>query len=103
MKAVLFSVSYAGYWGQHTLVPHLIKLLSKRAVKASVAFAKVPNTWRDRKKLAAQLRSEVSQLHAEPSDVSVAVKATGLAAASYHGRGEMVRASSHRFLQEVTS
>jgi 1-acyl-sn-glycerol-3-phosphate acyltransferase len=91
------------YWGAHTLVPHLIKLLSKREVKASIAFSAVTNTWRDRKKLAAQLHSEVSQLHAELSDVSVAVKATGLTAASHRGSGEMVRASSQRFLQEVTS
>ncbi len=91
------------YWGAHTLVPHLIKLLSMREVKASVAFSQVPNTWRDRKKLAAQLHSEVSQLHADLSDVSVAVKATGLAAASRRDSCEMVGASSPRFLQEMAS
>jgi 1-acyl-sn-glycerol-3-phosphate acyltransferase len=52
------------YWGDHTLVPHLFNLLSKRVIMASAAFAAVSNTWRDRKKLAAQLHSEVTRLHA---------------------------------------
>ncbi len=52
------------YWGDHTLVPHLLKLLSKRRVRASVSFARVQNTWRDRKKLTAQLHAEVTALHA---------------------------------------
>ena len=64
------------YWGEHTLGLHLIKLLSKREVKASVAFAEVRNTWRDRKKLAAQLHSEVLNLHkqlrAAPKDDALA-------------------------------
>ncbi len=51
------------YWGDHTLVPHLLKLLSKRRVRASVSFARVQNTWRDRKKLAVQLHEEVTALH----------------------------------------
>ena len=54
----------ACYWGDHTLIPHLLKLLSKRGVKASLAFSEVGNTWPDRKRLAAQLHAEVSALHA---------------------------------------
>jgi 1-acyl-sn-glycerol-3-phosphate acyltransferase len=65
------------YWGEHTLVPHLIKLLSKREVRASVAFSEVPNTWRDRKKLAAQLHAEVSALHSRSAGWQPAVSPTG--------------------------
>ena len=53
------------YWGGHTLLPHLCRLLSKRGVKSMVSFAPVGNTWRDRKKLAAQLHAEVAVLHRE--------------------------------------
>ena len=38
--------------------------MSKRGVKASLAFSEVGNTWLDRKRLAAQLHAEVSALHA---------------------------------------
>lgn len=51
------------YWGGHTLLPHLCRLLSKRGVKSTVSFAPVGNTWRDRKKLAVQLHAEVAALH----------------------------------------
>jgi lyso-ornithine lipid O-acyltransferase len=91
------------YWGEHTLVPHLIKLLSKRKVKASIAFSAVPNTWRDRKKLAAQLHSEVSQLHVALSGLSATVDATRPIAVSRRGSGVRVRASSHRLLQKMVS
>ena len=50
------------YWGNHTLLPHLLRLMSKEGVNASVVFSAVGNTWRDRKKLAVQLRSEVAAL-----------------------------------------
>jgi 1-acyl-sn-glycerol-3-phosphate acyltransferase len=65
------------YWGEHTLVPHLVKLLSKREVKASVSFAEMTNTWRDRKKLAAQLHAEVSALHSRSAGWQPAVSPTG--------------------------
>lgn len=51
------------YWGDHTLVPHLLRLVSKRAVRASVAFASVTPTGQDRKQLAAQLHAQVSARH----------------------------------------
>ena len=54
----------ACYWGEHTLVPHLLNLMTKRTVHASVSFSPVPNTWRDRKKLAVQLHGEVTRIHA---------------------------------------
>jgi 1-acyl-sn-glycerol-3-phosphate acyltransferase len=53
----------ACYWGGHTLVPHLLRLLSKRRVRVALACSEVGNTWRDRKKLAAQLHAEVTALH----------------------------------------
>jgi len=53
------------YWGHHTLVPHFFRLFTKSGVRASLSFAKIKNTWRDRKKLAAQLHAQVSALHEE--------------------------------------
>ena len=50
------------YWKDMTLVPHLINLLSKRSVRASVKLAPLPNGSADRKELARQLHAEVSRL-----------------------------------------
>src|SRR5262245_9453846 len=50
------------YWKDMTLVPHLVNLLSKRAVNASVAFTELPSGRRNRKELARQLHSEVLKL-----------------------------------------
>lgn len=50
------------YWGDHTLLPHLLNLLSKRAVHATVRFASFAATGADRKELARQLRAEVLKL-----------------------------------------
>jgi 1-acyl-sn-glycerol-3-phosphate acyltransferase len=51
------------YWGEHTLVPHLLNLMSKRFVNASITFSEVRDASRNRKKLAAQLHAEVTRLH----------------------------------------
>jgi 1-acyl-sn-glycerol-3-phosphate acyltransferase len=61
------------YWGEQTLLRHLVNLMSKQGVQASVAFSEVTNTWRDRKKLAAQLHARVSFLHSELRRTSFAV------------------------------
>ncbi len=53
------------YWGDHTFFPHLLNLLGKRAVRATVRFATVPRTGGDRKQLAGQLRAEVLKLKTE--------------------------------------
>ena len=82
------------YWGGHTLVPHLIKLLSKREVKASVAFSEMTNTWRDRKKLAAQLHSEVSRLH---KALRAATNGEALQASLSPPRGEGLRVRAGAF------
>jgi 1-acyl-sn-glycerol-3-phosphate acyltransferase len=50
------------YWGDHTFFPHLLNLLGKRAVRATVRFAPVQRTGADRKQLARQLREEILRL-----------------------------------------
>jgi 1-acyl-sn-glycerol-3-phosphate acyltransferase len=50
------------YWKDMTLVPHLINLLSKRAIRASVGFTELRRSSTNRKELARQLRSEVLKL-----------------------------------------
>jgi len=52
------------YWGDHTFFPHLLNLLGKRAVRATVRFAPVQRTGADRKQLAVQLRGEILKLKA---------------------------------------
>lgn len=50
------------YWKDMTLVPHLLNLLSKRAIHASVGFTELRQGSTNRKELARQLRSEVLRL-----------------------------------------
>ena len=50
------------YWKDMTFLPHLLNLLSKRGVQATVCFAKVQRYAADRKELARQLHAEVLQL-----------------------------------------
>lgn len=52
------------YWGEHTFLPHLLNLLGKRAVRATVHFAPFQRTGTDRKLLAVQLREEILKLKA---------------------------------------
>lgn len=54
------------YWRDMTLFPHLINLLSKRAITATVSLAEVHERSPCRKELARRLHSEVARLH-EPS------------------------------------
>jgi 1-acyl-sn-glycerol-3-phosphate acyltransferase len=53
------------YWGDHTFFPHLLNLLGKRAVRATVRFAPIQPTGVDRKQLALQLRGEILKLKTE--------------------------------------
>jgi len=55
------------YWGDHSFVPHLLNLLSKRSVRATVRFAPVQEHSTDRKELAQQLHAAVSELKKDPS------------------------------------
>jgi 1-acyl-sn-glycerol-3-phosphate acyltransferase len=91
------------YWGEHTLGAHLLNLISKRQVKASVAFQEVPNTWRDRKKLAGQLHAEVSALHAELGGLSIAVGEAPSTSIANDGEVELANASAHRLFHEMAS
>src|SRR5439155_18547718 len=50
------------YWKDMTLVPHLINLLSKRSIRASVHFTRIRRASRDRKKLARLLHQQISKL-----------------------------------------
>ena len=50
------------YWGNHTFLPHLLNLLSKRRVRATLRFGKFNRTTDDRKELAKQLHAAVSEL-----------------------------------------
>jgi 1-acyl-sn-glycerol-3-phosphate acyltransferase len=50
------------YWGDHTFFPHLLNLLGKRAIHATVRFAPVQRTGAGRKQLALQLREEILKL-----------------------------------------
>jgi 1-acyl-sn-glycerol-3-phosphate acyltransferase len=50
------------YWKDITLVPHLINLLSKRAIRASVGFTELRQGSTNLKELARQLHSEVLRL-----------------------------------------
>jgi len=53
------------YWKDaHTLVPHLLNLLSKRTIKAEVRFTQLREGSTDRKELAKQLHSEILRLKA---------------------------------------
>jgi len=50
------------YWGDHTFFPHLINLLGKKGVHATLRFGKFQQTTDDRKVLAVQLHEAVEQL-----------------------------------------
>jgi len=50
------------YWKDMTLVPHLLNLLGKRGIRASVRFAQLRDGSADRKELSRQLHAEVVKL-----------------------------------------
>ena len=50
------------YWGDHTFFPHVLNLLGKKSIRATLRFAKFPRTTDDRKVLAGQLHDAVVQL-----------------------------------------
>jgi len=47
------------YWGDMTLLPQLLKLLSKKCVRATVVFGERARVFADRKEAAQELRREV--------------------------------------------
>lgn len=50
------------YWGDHTLLPHLLNLLSKSSFEARIAFGRSRPPEPDRKREAKRLQCEVAQL-----------------------------------------
>ena len=60
------------YWGDHTFFPHMLNLLSKRRVRATVRFGQFPQRNGDRKELAQQLREEILALKEKDSAVKSA-------------------------------
>lgn len=54
------------YWGNHTFFPHMLNLLRKRRVRATVHFGRGPVRNGDRKELAQQLRAEILGLKTGP-------------------------------------
>jgi 1-acyl-sn-glycerol-3-phosphate acyltransferase len=50
------------YWGDHSFFPHLLNLLGKKSVHASVRFGTFQRTTNDRKVLAEQLHAAVLEL-----------------------------------------
>lgn len=50
------------YWGDMTLVPHLLNLVTKQDLAARIAFNPVVNAGADRKELARHLHAEVTRL-----------------------------------------
>jgi 1-acyl-sn-glycerol-3-phosphate acyltransferase len=50
------------YWGDHTFFPHLLNLLGKKSVRATLRFGKFQRTTDDRKELAGQLREAILEL-----------------------------------------
>lgn len=60
------------YWKDMTLVPHLINLLSKRSVRATVRFAPFHGNFADRKELARKMHQEIVRLKERALPVSPA-------------------------------
>jgi 1-acyl-sn-glycerol-3-phosphate acyltransferase len=53
------------YWGDHSFFPHLVNLMGKRRIRATLRFKKFPRTTDDRKELAKQLHAAVEELKAQ--------------------------------------
>jgi 1-acyl-sn-glycerol-3-phosphate acyltransferase len=52
------------YWGDMTFFPHLLKLMTRRGIRARLRFVKIERPAADRKELARQLHQEVARLKA---------------------------------------
>jgi 1-acyl-sn-glycerol-3-phosphate acyltransferase len=50
------------YWKDHTLGPHLLNLMSKRAIRCELHFTRVQEAGNERKALALQLHREVAAM-----------------------------------------
>jgi 1-acyl-sn-glycerol-3-phosphate acyltransferase len=52
------------YWGDHSFVPHLVNLMGKKSIRATLRFGTFQRTTDNRKELAKQLHAAVSELKA---------------------------------------
>lgn len=74
------------YWGEMTLFPHLLKLLTKNGVRATVRFAGHAQTFSDRKQAALEMQRQVEALaecnrnQVKPADCSPATEVNQIAA-----------------------
>jgi 1-acyl-sn-glycerol-3-phosphate acyltransferase len=50
------------YWGNHSFFPHLLNMLGKKRIRATLRFKKFQRTTDDRKELAKQLHAAVEKL-----------------------------------------
>jgi 1-acyl-sn-glycerol-3-phosphate acyltransferase len=50
------------YWGDHSFLKHLVNMLGKKSIRATIRFGKFERTTDDRKVLAGQLRDAVLKL-----------------------------------------
>ncbi|HUN87948.1 MAG TPA: lysophospholipid acyltransferase family protein [Terriglobales bacterium] len=62
------------YWGEMTFFPHLLKLLSKRKLSATVTFSQDSRRFSERKLAAAEVRKEVLKLHSYSSSSATAAE-----------------------------
>lgn len=53
------------YWGDHAFFPHLLNLLGKKSIRATLRFGTFSSTTGDRKELATQLHAAVSELRTQ--------------------------------------
>lgn len=53
------------YWGDHSFLSHLLNMLGKKSIRATLRFAKFRRTTDDRKELAKQLHAAVLELKAK--------------------------------------
>lgn len=63
--ALRYDPSSVAWWGERSLVPHLLDLFRLKRIEASVDFAPEPVIDEDRKRLAARLRDAVRSLKGE--------------------------------------
>jgi 1-acyl-sn-glycerol-3-phosphate acyltransferase len=53
------------YWGDHSFFPHVLRLLGKKSIRATLRFEKFQRATDDRKVLANQLRDAVVKLRGQ--------------------------------------
>jgi 1-acyl-sn-glycerol-3-phosphate acyltransferase len=59
----------ACYWGKMSMFPHLLNLLTKNSVRATLKFASEPFRFTSRKQAAQQMQAEVERLREVPVEV----------------------------------